>query len=227
MKGKELVRRYGLELLAVFLGVWLSLIAEAWRQDQIAAREERGSLLRLAQDLNLDIEAYQDTVVEHRRFESSAWLRRNLPRGDVPEDSVAEALRNALGATASTSYNAEYSALETSGSLGLLSNPELRRDLTYYYKDWPYLRSIEDAQREVMILLIDLSSDAGAFYGAGDLETSATPTLLPGWREALNQSRFLNFLARNEHLMGRWMELQRSFLDDARGLVERINLEIM
>ncbi|MFC1575404.1 hypothetical protein ACFL5A_01995 [Gemmatimonadota bacterium] len=226
MKGRDVFRRYGLELLAVFLGVWLSLIAEGWRQGQIEARQERASLSRLAEDLRLDILLFEDTEAETARHESALWLRQNIRRDDLPEDSVAAALRDILSSTSDIGTNSEYTALKTSGNLGLLSDPDLRVALSRYYEDQPYLRVIEERQYDAMMVLLDLVSEATVFYEPGDLNSPSTPSLLPGWREVLRQPLVINYLRRNEHLTGWSLELKGGYVADARWFVEKIEQQI-
>ncbi len=48
------LKRYGTEFVVVFLGVWLSLLAEQWRQGRADADEERLALEAIASDVEAD-----------------------------------------------------------------------------------------------------------------------------------------------------------------------------
>ena len=48
--------RYGPELIVVFVGVWLSLLAEDWRQNRVDSAPELASLRRIAADLGAHLD---------------------------------------------------------------------------------------------------------------------------------------------------------------------------
>jgi len=135
--------RYAAELVVVFVGVWLSFLAEDWRQQAGDSRTEQASLIRMTEDLQAD----------------SADLRLNLERalvgvraGDwvlergLDAVQAGDSLRHALSAVQFCSFfvenPAEYEALRNSGNLGIVADAELRRSIVVLYESRLFLRSL-------------------------------------------------------------------------------------
>jgi hypothetical protein len=132
--------RYGLEFGVVFVGVWLSLVAESMRQDQIEARAERGSLIRLAQDLESDIVDLKGNLARQtRQLEAANWLASRRGHVNVDESRVADALFKLPPCSMFIQNTAEYTMLLSSGELRLIRDNELRRQITDLYETRDFL----------------------------------------------------------------------------------------
>ena len=75
--------RYGPELIVVFVGVWLSLLAEDWRQNRVDAATEIASLRRIAADLGADL---ADLRFNLERAESGVIGGLSLMGSNVGDD---------------------------------------------------------------------------------------------------------------------------------------------
>ncbi len=124
------VRRYGFELIVVFIGVWLSLLAESCRQAAIESRDEQTTLQRLALDMvddTADISGNIDRATHG--IEGATWVLSFRHSPSFPSDGLAENLAK-LGPCSLPGWNAsEYTALKGSGRLNLISDPGLRQKI--------------------------------------------------------------------------------------------------
>ena len=133
------LQRYGLELLIVFLGVSLSLLAENWRQSRADAKSESASLIRLHGDMQLDAQDMRGNAARAEiGLEAARWLVANS--GDThPADSVS-AMLTAIGVCSFfVPYTSEYTALKSSGKLSLISNDAIREGIVRLYEEQPFL----------------------------------------------------------------------------------------
>lgn len=154
---KRRIMRYGAELLVVFVGVWLSLLAENWREERSASRTERSSVTRMAQDLSSDLD---DLRVNLLRAEPGVthgrWL---LARGGNAGASI-DSLTRALSAIQFTSVfvenTGEYEALRNAGQLGIISDAELRRRIVALYESRRLIRSVHERDHEFTRATFDL-----------------------------------------------------------------------
>lgn len=130
----RLAARYGAELIVVFVGVWLSLLAESWRQERIDAGTERSSLQRMRQDLELDLADLR--INEARAASGVEWGSRLI---DSPErflgseSDLAHALTTLQFCSRFFNNPAEFLALRNSGQLDVIADPELRRSIVVLY----------------------------------------------------------------------------------------------
>ena len=132
------LRRFGLEALAIFLGVSAGLVGDDWRESRIDRGREREALVQMLQDLEIDA-ADIAPIVEHSRVRMDAMLRVHNLVADGTADAAAlsEPLNDAFG-TEIYSYEASnftYSGLKASGRLDLIRDTDLRRDLVFYFED--------------------------------------------------------------------------------------------
>lgn len=127
--------RYSLEFGVVFVGVWLSLVAESMRQDQIDARSERASLFRLIQDMEADIVDLEGNLARQaRELRAANWLASQRGRVNVDKSEIADAIHSIPACSMFVQNTAEYTMLLSSGELRLIRDNELRRRITDLYE---------------------------------------------------------------------------------------------
>lgn len=133
------IQRYALELLIVFLGVSLSLLAENWRQNRVDDRSQYDSLARLHTDMLLEQGDMRGNVLTAERgLRSARWLAENT-EGQHAADSVSTALTNVGSCSFFVPYSTEYTALKSSGRLSLLRDDDLRNNIVRLYEQEEFL----------------------------------------------------------------------------------------
>ena len=136
-----LFKRYGFELLVVFLGVWLSLLAESWRQNQILQSAERESLGRLARDIDDDLADMRGNLVRAGAgLEGALWTLEARRAGRPPSGALAAMLAQ-MGPCSNLGENtSEYVSLKSSGSLNIIDDELLRQEIVKLYEGRSFLR---------------------------------------------------------------------------------------
>jgi len=155
-KAVSYIGRYGGELLIVFVGVWLSLLAEDWRQGRVDASIERSAMQRMAEDLNSDL---ADLRLNLARAEVGVTAGRQLLTHQWQELS-SEDLHRSLSAIQFCSTfietPAEYLALRNSGRLNVIRDADLRRRVVALYESRIFLRAAHTSDCENNTGLFDL-----------------------------------------------------------------------
>lgn len=151
------IRRYGAELLVVFVGVWLSLLAEDWRQKRSDSRTERSSVNRMAEDLESDL---VDLRVNLARAEAGVtygrWLLARGGNAGASTDSLALGLSAIQFSSVLVENTGEYEALRNSGQLGIISDAALRRRIVALYESRRLIRSVHERDHELSRATFDL-----------------------------------------------------------------------
>ncbi len=126
--------KYAAEFGVVFLGVWMSLVAEGWRQDRQDRSAERLALEGIVQELAADVQDMESNLERARRGLSSAtWLVAN--RTLLPEAaSVATALTEIGPCSFPFMASSQYTTLKSSGDLNLIHNRRLRSGIAEVYE---------------------------------------------------------------------------------------------
>lgn len=134
------LRRYGFELLVVFLGVWLSLVAEGMRQAALERRDEGTSLERLARDMEYDLGDLEGNLNRaHAGFDGAARVLELRGSPSPPAEELARSLE-AMGPCSYPVWNAsEYAALKGAGRLNLVTDPDLRQRIVELYESRAFL----------------------------------------------------------------------------------------
>lgn len=155
---RENIVRYGLEFGVVFVGVWLSLVAESMRQAQIEARAERASLIRLAQDLEADIVDLEGNLARQtRQLGAANWLASQRGKENVDKSGIADALFKLPPCNVFVQNTAEYTMLLSSGELRLIRDNELRRQITDLYETRDFLQFLHSEDCEASQELFTLA----------------------------------------------------------------------
>jgi hypothetical protein len=136
-----LLKRYGFELLVVFIGVWLSLLAESWRQTQILRAAERESLQRLARDIEVDLSDMRGNLYRARTgLDGALWTLQAQSTQGVSPSELALSLAQ-MGPCSNLGENtSEYVSLKSSGNLNIIEDESLRQDIVKLYEGRSFLR---------------------------------------------------------------------------------------
>ena len=137
------IGRYVAEFFIIFVGVWLSLLAENWREGVADSRTEHASLQRMAEDLASD--SADLGINLDRANVGVSWGLWILERGiaaSAPGDSLARALLAVQFCSGFIENSAEYEALRNSGRLGIIADANLRRGVVSLYESRAFIHSL-------------------------------------------------------------------------------------
>lgn len=190
------VRRHGMELIVVFFGVWLGLLAENFREARQERRDETVSLGRLNQDLERDRTDMAGNLERAREGHAAAsWLLRRADATTVDPDSVGYYLTRLQYVSGLNANTSEYTSLKSSGRVNILRDTDLRQRLTQLYESYPFLASLHDADRAEVWAAMD---HIAPYVRLGFPEESgfATTKVVGASRAILQQPAFLQSVAR-------------------------------
>ncbi|RLC56571.1 MAG: hypothetical protein DRI30_05645 [Chloroflexi bacterium] len=157
-------KRYAVEFLVVFFGVWLSLLAQQWRQGREDRNAAQLALQGIVEDLQVDLEDMRGNLARARlAFEAADWLVSRRAGPSPSEDSVSLALTE-IGPCSFPQWNmSQYSTLKSSGEINLIRD-ELRSNITEYYESRPGLNWLHErdcdessAVYELLVPLVTLA----------------------------------------------------------------------
>jgi hypothetical protein len=147
--GSRTAGRYAIELVVVFAGVWLSLLAENWRQGQSDRSTAVASMARMTEDLGSDLEDFQSNRERAELGVSwGIWLLGRGTSSEATPDSVGRALTALQFCSILLENTAEYESLRNSGRLGIISDPELRRSIVGQYESRRFMRVLHEVDCE-------------------------------------------------------------------------------
>jgi hypothetical protein len=228
------LKRYAAEFLVIFLGVWLSLLAEQWRQDREDRNSERLALEGMLQDLALDLEDMTGNLARARpALESANWIVGKRGGVGVSGDSIAVALTQ-IGPCSFPQWNtSQYSTLKASGGLNLIDESGLRSQIAEYYETragLDLLHETDCAESSAVYELLAPFVTLGIPSGEPDLgrtrEFSAVITEVPAAEELLRDAEIVNRivkLAAHRTFLAYWIgqEVQKAE-DLRRAIVEAL-----
>ncbi len=142
--------RYAAEFIVVFLGVWLSLLTEDWRQDRQDRNTERLALEGIVQELEADIQDMDGNLERAQRGLSAAtWLISNR-QSDPEPDRVVTSLTEIGPCSFPFMGSSQYTALRSSGELNLIRNRDLRNSISEVYElrqflEWLHERDCQES----------------------------------------------------------------------------------
>lgn len=177
-KRKSLIRRYGFELFVVFLGVWLSLLAESWRQSALEARDEDTTLRRLASDMVDDTADISGDINRAMLgIQGVTWVLAQRDVGEPRIEGLAENLAH-MGPCSRPGWNAsEYTALKGPGRLNLISDSELRQRIVELYEGRSFLDWVHGLDCTDSEAVLDLMSPHVKLGFAPEVGRSGPDTL--------------------------------------------------
>jgi hypothetical protein len=137
--------RYLLELVVVFFGVWLGLLAEDYRESRQELMAEQVSLARLVHDLEFD---RQDMTGNLQRASdgraAAAWLLERTDATAVDRDSLAHYLHRLQYVSILIANTSEYTALKSAGRINIIRDTDLRQRLTQLYESYPFVAQVHE-----------------------------------------------------------------------------------
>jgi hypothetical protein len=229
--GSRPLKRYVAEFFVIFLGVWLSLLAEQWRQGREDLGAERLALEGMVQDLGLDLLDLTSNVNRARpALESASWLgERRRVRG-VSDDSVAAALTE-LGPCSFPQWNtSQYSTLKSSGGLNLIRTPGLRTQISEYYETRAGLELLHEADcaessgvYELLAPFVTLGVPVGDPVAGRTREFSAVVTQVASADAILSDAEIIDRvvkLASHRTFLVYWIEQEIEKAEALRGAIE-------
>jgi hypothetical protein len=127
----------GVDLFVVVVGIVLALQLNGWAQDRQDRRAERGYLLRLKEDMQIE-RARMDAALGHanRRIEAARLLERLLAEPALAAEEparVAWAVETASWRSFPHITAFVYNELQSTGRLALIRSDALRRSLAEHY----------------------------------------------------------------------------------------------
>ena len=126
-----------LELLVVILGILIAFQIERWAEERRAREQEYEYLVRLKEDLNIEIRHMDEAYAyAQSRIEAAVVLEEIVANPSISGDQ-AVALPLALETVSWRSFPQieafVYSELQSSGNLALIRSVSLRRSLANHY----------------------------------------------------------------------------------------------
>lgn len=166
-------KRLTAEFLVIFAGVSLSLLADDWRQNRVERRQEQAILEEVRADLVGDSLRLAALAARLRSWDRAAlWTiqHASLP---IDSDSALSAIWPLFGLALYQPQRAGYLGARESGSLSLIRDPALRRQIVEYHERWQVLTVQSDARlnqlwrmamdRLLLVVRYDFPADATSF----------------------------------------------------------------
>ena len=192
-----------LDFLIVVMGVFVGIEVANWNEARQDRQEERRYYSQLLVDLRSDLETFSQTEKLADLYDEAAQLVIDRIGGKAPPQvspgRMAISIHRAGWVYIPYASRGTYDELVSTGSLGLLRNPELKSEIASYYGDFDRIRQWD-------VLLRDQQSDYWA-ETAGILPrpvlraavSGTEPTISPGedraiWQAALSHPRLSNML---------------------------------
>jgi len=223
MMRKLVTSRYFWEMVVIFLGITLSLLAEDWREYSNARADEEQILYRMSIDLETD---YADLVGNLERARSghdaAAWLRDNWDNGSITADSTAAAIQTVFQRSVFVANNAEYAALKSGGELKLILEPDLRRSITTLYESHNIIHTVNNEDKKQIERLKELLALNLMPRSAKRFHPPPGFTMVGDWRQLLRDPLFRNTLLTAGAVKQQLVDLNSAQLEHNIALRQRI-----
>jgi len=176
--GRKAVYSLGLEFVVVVVGILVALAVDDWRQARADRALEQHLLTSLIQDLEADSSdaALQDGA-SRRVFESAARLLAVIDSqiaGTSPQSSVqglSQHLARLVFLAELEISDGTYAEMIATGSLRVLRDPDLRRQVSQYYSRGARILEIPRRQVDPRPALEAALAEAGVVPGsAGEVD---------------------------------------------------------
>ena len=165
---KNVLARGGIEFIAVFLGIALSLWVDEYRENNEIQRLNDSILNRLYDNLESDSTNFTWVINAHKTsLKSCNSINKWIDSGQNIHDSVNIHISRVAINTFTWANKEEYSSLKTSGRLDLIKNEELVKTLHEYYSQIEFAQKVEDdlnsdwIQNEFIPFIADYSNYFG------------------------------------------------------------------
>ena len=142
---KNILARGGIEFLAVFLGIALSLWVDEYQKSKEAKKLNDQILSRLYDNLKADsIDAEWNYRAHKVAYESGNLIFKWCEEGQPQNDSINLYLSRLAIATILVNNEEEYNALKSSGRMELINNEDLVKKLHDYYTLVDFVKTIDE-----------------------------------------------------------------------------------
>ena len=165
---KNVLARGGIEFIAVFLGIALSLWVDEYRENNEIQRLNDSILNRLYDNLERDSTNFTWVINAHKTsLKSCNSINKWIDSNQNIHDSVNIHISRVAINTFTWANKEEYSSLKTSGRLDLIKNEELVKTLHEYYSQIEFAQKVEDdlnsdwIQNEFIPFIADYSNYFG------------------------------------------------------------------
>lgn len=165
---KNVLARGGIEFIAVFLGIALSLWVDEYRENNEIQRLNESILNRLYDNLESDSTNFTWVINAHKTsLKSCNSINKWIDSNQNIHDSVNIHISRVAINTFTWANKEEYSSLKTSGRLDLIKNEELVKTLHEYYSQIEFAQKVEDdlnsdwIQNEFIPFIADYSNYFG------------------------------------------------------------------
>ena len=164
---KNILARGGIEFIAVFLGLGLSLWVDEYLNEKEFKEQNFITLQRLYHNLendSTDINWNINTVTQ--KIKSASWVEKWCDEG-MPYNDSSSIYISGLAITKLFLNNVEeYNSLKSSGKMGLLNNDELIKALHDYYSYIPGVKLSDEiltdlSNKEFIPFMRDYADDIG------------------------------------------------------------------
>ena len=164
---KNILARGGIEFLAVFLGIALSLWVDEYQKSKEAKKLNDQILSRLHDNLEADsIDAEWNHKAHELAYESGNLIFKWCENGQPQNDSINLYLSRLAIATIFVNNEEEYNALKSSGRMELLENEDIVSTLHDYYTEIRYVKKVENTVINIVEnQLVPFMSNYATFYG--------------------------------------------------------------
>lgn len=187
-------RRFGLEIVAVVLGITISFWLEDQRKDREDRAEEQRLLEAFATELRGDLAAIEHH--EKRLADDVTRVQAALADDSKLDDKALDAVMDTLlGYVTFRPSTATYSELRQTGASRVVRDKALlRRVLTVYERLYPIAEEWEAVNREFVLdrVFPFVDGEGPAFASSGDQGYAHGYHL--AWRALRDQPRFRNLL---------------------------------
>ncbi|MFL3007463.1 MAG: hypothetical protein ACJZ10_05635 [Candidatus Neomarinimicrobiota bacterium] len=165
---KNVLARGGIEFIAVFLGIALSLWVDEYRENNEIQRLNDSILNRLYDNLESDSTNFTWVINAHKTsLKSCNSINKWIDSNQNIHDSVNIHISRVAINTFTWANKEEYSSLKMSGRLDLIKNEELVKTLHEYYSQIEFAQKVEDdlnsdwIQNEFIPFIADYSNYFG------------------------------------------------------------------
>lgn len=119
----------GIELLVVIVGVFIGLQAANWNEDRLSAQRGAGFAERLKDDLRIEAWNYEMQIGYHAQVRANAMRAADAlaGRADLSEEALLVAAYRATQYNDDTRQSTTYDELISTGEMGLVVDPALRK----------------------------------------------------------------------------------------------------
>ena len=164
---KNILARGGIEFIAVFMGLGLSLWVDEYLSEKEFKEQNLITLQRLYHNLendSTDINWNINTVTQ--KIKSATWVKKWCDEG-MPDNDSSSIYISGLAITKLFLNNVEeYNSLKSSGKMGLLNNDELIEALHDYYSYIPGVKLSDEiltdlSNKEFIPFMRDYADDIG------------------------------------------------------------------